>query len=341
MATHPHAPVNLAALAQQAGVHPSTASRALSEHPVGVSARTVARIRALAAELGYSRDITGASLRTGRTRMIGVLVPRLTDVVMAAIYEAIDEAAANAGYNTVVANTQDDGDLQRMRLQGLLSRRVDGLIIGDSREGTQIPDRLTEQQTPFTLVMRRLGDFPSVSTDDLEGGRLAARHLLELGHRRVGVVAGDALTSTGAERTRGFAEAFERAGYPLAHGYVVGSGFDVGSGREAGDRLLALDPSPTAIFAVNDFTAIGVMGALRDAGRHVGADTALIGYNDVSIVSELPVPLSSVRSPLREMGQKSVEALLRRIDGKEVTSIQLSPTLVARASTLGVRRPHD
>ena len=336
-------PVNLTTIATMAGVHPSTASRALSDAPVGISVETVKRVRKIAGELGYIRDITGASLRTGRTSMIGVLVPRLTDVVLAQIYESIDEAASAAGYNAVVADTRDAPDVQDMRLQGLLSRKVDGLIVGDSRTGSRVLERLAQLGIPYTLVMRCLGDHPSVSTDDLQGGRLAAEHLLQLGHTRVGVVAGDPLTSTGRERTLGFTHAYQQAGIHIPDDYVVSSSFDTATGRAAGDRLLSLDPLPTAIFAINDFTAIGVMGALRDRGLRVGLDVGLVGYNDISIAAQLTVPLTSVHSPLREMGRRSVEMLLERIAGKQTPSIRLTPTLVTRDSTLlGVsttRRP--
>ena len=133
-----NAPVTLAQLAQELGVHVSTVSRALSDDPVGVGSETVEKIRTLALHRGYRRNVAAQSLRTGRTRMIGVMVPRLTDVVMATIYEGIDEAAIVAGYNTVVANTQDRPELQRSRLDLMLSRGVDGLIVGDSRSDSNL-----------------------------------------------------------------------------------------------------------------------------------------------------------------------------------------------------------
>ncbi|MGV9799288.1 LacI family DNA-binding transcriptional regulator [Mycobacterium sp. NPDC003449] len=321
-------------MATRAGVHPSTVSRALSDDPVGVSKRTVARVRGIADELGYFRDITGASLRTGRTRMIGVLVPRLTDVVLAQIYESIDDTARAAGYNTVVANTRDDPAVQRMRLDGLLSRRVDGLIVGDLTDGGTLADHLVVSGVPFVLVMRRGGRHPSVTTDDLEGGRLAAEHFLELGHSVVGVIAGDPLTSTGRERRSGFVGRYAQAGIDIPARYVVDSAFDVDSGRSAAEALLSLTPRPTAVFAVNDFTAIGAIGALRGLDLELGRDVAVLGYNDVPVSAQLSVPLSSIRSPLDDMGRLSTEMLLERLDGRQMSSIRLSPTLVARESTL-------
>ncbi|WP_232490918.1 LacI family DNA-binding transcriptional regulator [Mycobacterium dioxanotrophicus] len=326
--------VTLSTVASRAGVHPSTVSRALSDDPVGVSKRTVARVRGIADELGYFRDITGASLRTGRTRMIGVLVPRLTDVVLAQIYESIDDAARAAGYNTVVANTRDDPAVQRLRLDGLLSRRVDGLIVCDLRDGDELADHLLALGVPFVLTMRRVGRHPSVTTDDLEGGRLAAEHFLELGHSVVGVIAGDPLTSTGRERRNGFVGRYAEAGITVSAHYIVDSAFDVDSGRSAAEILLSLKPQPSAVFAINDFTAIGAIGALREHGLELGRDVAVLGYNDVPIAAQLSVPLSSIRSPLDDMGRLSTEMLLTRLDGGHPCSIRLSPTLVARESTL-------
>ena len=330
--------VTLASIADRAGVHLSTVSRALSPEPAGVGPAMVERIRAIADELGYRRDAAAYTLRTGHSRLIGVLVPRLTDVALATIYDAIDRTAALAGYNTVVANTRDDAELRRSRLDLLLSRRVDGVILGDSRAASNPIPELRRAGVPFVLVMRRLPRQISVTTDDVAGGRLAARHLLELGHERVGVIAGDPGTSTGAERTQGFRDAYAEAGSPIPDEYVVESDFHVDGGRRAAERLLTLPVQPSAVFAINDFTAIGAMGAIRDAGLRVGTDVAVVGFNDLDLAAQLPVGLTSVRSPLAEMGELSVRMLLDLLEGRKVRSRRLPPVLVERASTLDSRR---
>ena len=204
--TTPPPPVTLAAVASRAGVHISTVSRALTPGATGVGAATAARIRLIAAEMGYRPDPAAAALRTRRSSVFGVLVPRLTDFVLARIYEGIDATAAEAGYHTFVANTTDDPALRRERLQGLLSRRVDGIILGDARlDGDELVKILASKGIPYVLVSRKLTGHLSVTTDDPLGGRLAAQHLLELGHERVGVVAGETYASTGVERTAGSA----------------------------------------------------------------------------------------------------------------------------------------
>jgi len=230
--------------------------------------------------------------------MIGVLVPRLTDVVLATIYEGIDAAASTAGYSSFVANTGDDLQVQRLRADALLARRVDGLILGNARTDSTLAAELRSRGVDVVLVSRRLRGFVSVTTHDPHGGRLAAEHLLALGHRHLGVVAGRPYTSTGIERTQGFLDACVEAGVRVPDRNVVWSGFDVAAGRSAAEHLLKLRPQPTAIFAVNDFTAVGAMGAARDRGMTVGADVALVGYNDVPLAAELPISLTSVHAPI-------------------------------------------
>ncbi|MEV5172444.1 LacI family DNA-binding transcriptional regulator [Streptomyces flaveolus] len=327
--------VTLAVLAARAGVHVSTVSRALTPGSPGIGAATAERIRTLAAELGYQRDPAAAALRTGRSKVFGVLVPRLTDFVLARIYEGLDAEAAEHGYNTFVVNTTDDPALRRERLEELLARRVDGIVLGDARlDGDELVKTLVARNIPYVLVSRRLRGHLSVTTDDLLGGRLAAEHLLELGHRHVAVVAGEPYASTGTERTSGFVRRYAQAGLPPRAGYVLPSRFDTAGGHAACAELLKLEPRPTAVFAVNDTAAIGVIGALQEHGLRPGTDVAVVGYNDIPVAAEIPVPLTTIHSPMFDMGRQAMALLLRRLQGEEVRSKRLRPRLIARASTL-------
>lgn len=331
----------LATVAALAGVHPSTASRALSASlgdgvRVGSSA-TVARIRAVAEQVGFARNIHAAGLRTRRTSLAGVLVPRLTDLVLATIYEGIDDEARRHGYQTFVANTSDRDDERASKLAMLLARQVDGIVLGDARvDDDAVIAQLQARKVPFVLVSRRSEGHPSVTCDDRAGGRLAAEHLLGLGHRRVAVVAGEPFASTGIDRLAGFADVLAEAGHPLDPALVVPSRFDVAGGRAATEHLLATPGErPTALFVVNDFAAIGALGALRAAGLTAGRDVAVLGYNDIPLAAELPLPLSSIRSPLHEMGREAMALLVAALGGADVSSVALPPTLAARESTLG------
>ncbi|TDQ55421.1 LacI family DNA-binding transcriptional regulator [Actinorugispora endophytica] len=327
-------PVRMSDVARATGVHITTVSRALRGSE-GVGNATAERVRRAARELGYLPHPAAASLRTGRSKMIGVVVPRLTDLVLATVYEGIEEGSAAAGYQAVVANSGDDRAVQRLRVEALLGARVDGLILGDARTDSPLVGELVERGVTTVLTSRRLPGVPSVTCDDPLGGALAAEHLLGLGHRRVAVIAGEPYASTGIERTAGFLRACADAGVDVPADRVLNSRFDVRGGREAAEALLALSPRPTALFAVNDFAAIGAMGAIRDAGLRVGDDIAVVGYNDVPLASELPVALTTVRSPMRAMGREAARTLVRLIAGEDVESARLRPELRVRASSLG------
>lgn len=329
-------------IAERAGVHVSTVSRALrpdtpTAELTGVSAAAAERIRAIADEVGYRPDPYAASLTTRRTRAFGVLVPQLTDVVLATIYEAIDEYATEHGYQTMVANTHDKLDEQRRRIDLLLSRRIDGLVLGDAHTDGAFLREVAATQLPFVLVNRRAEGYVSVTGDDSSGGRMVAQHLAELGHERIAIVAGLPWASTGVDRTRGCRDWLAEHGLPVPDDYVQPSTFHPAGGRAAAEQLLDLRPRPTAVFAVNDNTAIGVMGAARDRGLRVGADLAIVGFNDISTAAELPVPLTTVRNPLVRMGRLAAELLFARMAGDPVESVRLEPTLVVRASTVAGR----
>lgn len=327
-------PATLSDIGRATGVHPTTVSRALRGGD-GVGRETAERVRAVARKLGYLPHPAAASLRTGRSKMLGVVVPRLTDVVLATIYEGIEQGSADAGYQTVVANSGDDPAVQRLRVETLLTARVDGIILGDARSDSSLVHELVERGTKVVLTSRRLPGILSVTSDDLAGGRLAAEHLLAIGHQRMGVIAGEPYASTGGDRTQGFLDACAGAGIDVPAAAVLHSRFDVRGGREAADALLQLDPRPTALFAVNDFAAIGAMGAIRDKGLRVGDDIAVVGYNDIPPAAELPVALTSVRSPMREMGYHAALTLIALINGQERESMRLLPELQARTSSLG------
>ncbi|GAA0345846.1 substrate-binding domain-containing protein [Actinoallomurus spadix] len=334
-------PVTLRSIADQLGLHVSTVSRVLNGPSEGgaraASGDTAERIRRLAAELGYQPDPHGSGLRTGRSRLVGVLVPRLSDLVLSTIYEGIDEAAGERGLTTIAANSLDDDETRRTRTKMLLARRVDGLIFGDARLDDAFLDRLATDGVRFVLVNRRAGNHPSVTPDDRLGGRLAAEHLLGLGHTDVAVIAGPPFASTGADRTAGFVGHYREHGIRVPDDRVLHSPFDTSGGRAVADRLLRSPNRPTAIFAVNDFAAIGALGAARDHGLHVGTDIAIMGYNDTPLAAELPIPLTSVAVPMREIGRRALELLTRLLAGENVDSERLRPVLAPRAST-GPRR---
>ncbi len=329
-------PATLRSIADDLGLHVSTVARVLNgmrEGERAASGATAERIRKRAAEVNYRPNPHAASLRTRRSNTVGVLVPRLSDLVLATVYEGIESASAERGLTAFVANTQDELAGQRKRIEMMLDRRVDGLILGDARSDDQtVLEELTQREVPFVLVNRGVGDYPAATCDNYLGGRMAAEHLLSLGHRRVGVIAGLAHASTGIDRPAGFIDRFREAGIEVAEENVVYSGLDSVGGHLAADRMLD-GSAPTAMFAVNDFAAIGAAGAIRNHGLRVGADVSLIGFNNIALTAELHVPLTSIESHPFDMGRDAVELLIDVLAGLPADQRRTEPALVVREST--------
>ncbi|WP_312856871.1 LacI family DNA-binding transcriptional regulator [Arthrobacter mobilis] len=331
-------PVTIKDLASELGVHPSTVSRVLhSEAEVArsaASAETARKVRELARKLGYSPHPQASGLRTGRTHLLGTIVPRLSDLVLAIMYEGVEEAAAELKYSAFVMNSRDDMEEQRRKTEIMLARRVDGLIFGDVHLDCPLMPELARRGVPFVLMNRRLRGFPSATCDDVLGGQLVADHLWDQGHRNVAVVAGEPYASTAVDRTSGFVDRWRALGGDIGQGAVVWSRFDTTGGREAVAAILrTARVLPTAVFAVNDFAAIGAMGALRSHGLTVGRDIAVVGFNDTPVAAQLPIPLSSVRSPMLEIGRAAVELLRRVLNHEPAESIRLKPVLQVRESS--------
>ncbi|MHC3475399.1 LacI family DNA-binding transcriptional regulator [Streptomyces sp. 7R007] len=336
--TDPDKPVTLQGIAERLGLHVSTVSRVLNGKADvqgrAASGQTAQRIRSLARELGYQPNPHATSLRTRRSNLVGVLFPRLSEIVVATIYEGVEEEAAAHGLSVFVTNTRDNPAVQRERIAMVLGRRVDGLIIGDAHLDGAVLAEPALRRVPYVLVNRRTdGDHPAVTCDDILGGRMAAEHLLGLGHRRVAVIAGEPFASTGTDRAAGFLDRYREAGLPVPGHRMRHCPFDISGGRQAAMDLLTLPDRPTALFAVNDLAALGAMGAARDLGLRPGGDFALVGFNDTPLAAELPIPLTSVHSPMAELGRAAVRQLLHRIAGEPATSGRLRPRLVTRASS--------
>ena len=327
----------LRALAQQLNIHSSTVSRVLKGDEAvaakAASQETIERIRALAAVSGYIHNPHAISLRTKQSHLIGVSVPRLADLIWATVYEGIEETASSNGYYTYVTNSYDQPAIQSRQLALSKARRVDGLILGDARMTQESLDYLHSISVPFVLAFRKAGNFLSVVCDDYYGGQLAAKHLLERGHREVGILGGLHFAHNCVARTEGFMDVYREAGYPVPTERIVWDSLDTEGGREGAQRLIAENPAMTAIFTVNDFAAIGAMGAMREAGHTPGATMALIGYNDTPLAPALPIPLTTLRNPLREVGKRSMDLLLRLIRGEHCESVVMQPELIVRESS--------
>lgn len=335
--------MTLAMIASEVGVSVATVSRVLNA-PTREEARrwaaekTIKRIHHVAQQSDYRPNPQAVGLRKQKTDLLGMVVPRLQDYVLATIYEGVDEAASKHGYATVTANSLDDPNKRLRAVESLLARRVEGLVIGDAPADGEFVAWLRKKTDRFVLVSRRVEGAISATTDDLLGGELAGGHLVEQGCTTFAIVGGQPFASTAIERIDGFIGAVEKHGLEVDPAHIVYGPFDADGGRAAAEQLVAQkDPLPDCVFATNDFAAIGAMGALRDHGIRVPEDVLVVGYNDTPLAANLPVPLTSVSSSMHEMGQAGFGLLREVISGEEPESIRLKPSLRVRESSTGLR----
>ena len=328
----PGAIVTLKDVAAASGVSVSTASRALDERSASRSA-AAAHVRKVAEELGYRRNSFASSLRRGETRTLGVLVPRLSDTVMALMFEELERAASSRGYFAMVATSGDDPGDEKRAAETLLDRNVDGLILATARLDDELPRLLRQRNVAHALVLRTDGVSPSALGDDEVGGYLAVRHLIDLGHRDIAVVTGPSYTSTGIARLAGARKAMDEAGINPPESWLVTGGYGIEDGFTAGVALLAKEAGkrPTAAFAANDNIAMGIMAAAHRRNLRIGPDLALVGYNDTPLSSRLPTPLTSVHVHLDQIARTAVDLL---IDPSKEPRVRKSiPTLIPRESS--------
>jgi LacI family transcriptional regulator len=324
--------VTLRDVADASGVSISTVSRVLDERTPASKSATAERVREVAERLGYRRNVFASNLRRGATGTIGVLVPRLTDTVMALMFEALEQAARQRGHFAVVATCGDDPDDERRATETLLDRGVDGLILATARLDDELPASLRARSIPHVLALRTDGVSPSSLGDDEAGGYLAARHLVDLGHRDIAVITGPWFTSSARSRLEGARRALGEAGLTLDESRVISRGYGIDDGLTAGSELLAEADPPTAIFAANDNVAIGVLAAAQSHRLTVGVDLSIVGYNDIPLAARLPVPLTSVHTAFDQIATNAIELLLSAAPSHTAMRRAL-PSLIPRAST--------
>lgn len=329
-------PATLQDIADAAGVHRSTASRALNPttaHLVG--ADVVERIQALARDLGYRRDVLAASLRTRRSRLVGVVVPDIANPVFGPILSAIETELRSRGFSAIVANAGADPAQQIDIVEQLIARRVEGLILATVRQDDPVVTHCLRAGVATVLVNRaEAGNrVSSVVSDDVRGMRLAVEHLAGLGHRAIGHLAGPPHLSTGALRRQGYEAAMRDAGLGAFIAVSKAAAYTREAGREAAETLLR-SPGLTAIAAANDLLALGAYLAVAGRGLRCPADISVVGHNDMPLVDMVAPPLTTVRIEHTAMGEEAARLVLRQIDGTRDPVIRIAtPTLVVRGST--------
>lgn len=333
--------VSVREVAAAAGVSVGTVSNVLNR-PDKVAEGTVQRVRDAIDELGFVRNDAARQLRAGRSRSIGLIVLDAGNPFFADVARGAEARADEDRLSVLLGNSDEDAARENGYLDLFREQRVNGVLITPASDDVAGIQRLADSGTPVVLVDHEIpgSGFCSVSVDDVEGGYLATRHLLEIGRRRIAFLAGPGSIAQVANRLEGARRAV--AEEPDAELEVIEvPALTVLHGREAGESIVerVAAERPDAVFAANDLLAVGLMQALTILGSvRVPEDIALIGYDDIDFASATVVPLTSIRQPARLIGHTAVDLLLRSIDDPEgdyERNVRFRPELVVRASTAG------
>jgi LacI family transcriptional regulator, galactose operon repressor len=326
-------------VATLAGVNPATVSRVLNpETRHLVKAATAHRVEAAAQRLEYKPNGLARSLRTRQSFSIGVMLPDLTNPLFPPMVRGIEDRLATAGYTALLTNTDGDPERERLMFETLRVRQVDGFIMATAdAHGTLISAAIAEG-TPLVLAGRTvdLSGIFAVVPDDRRGIEQAVEHLVGLGHRAIGHIAGPQEMSTGLLRHSAFVEAM--AGHGIAidrRAVVVATGFVEEAGAVAARALLSSWPECTAIVAANDLIALGIYRTAHEFGRSCPDDLSVVGFNDMPFADKFNPPLTTIHLPLYDLGAQAAGLLLERIqsEASPARTLFLETTLVVRGST--------
>jgi DNA-binding LacI/PurR family transcriptional regulator len=346
--------VTIHQVAAEAGVSPSTVSNVLNGRSDRMLPQTRERVEAAIARLGYRPNGPARQLRTGRSHVLGLVVPSVANPFWGTFARHLEAAALQAGYRVLLCNSERDPGRERGYLEELWADGVRGVVLCSSLPSLEHVLPLVDRGLTLVAFDRtaQAGDPPSlvnISVDNAVGAELATRHLLELGHRRLAFVSGSLRSVNRRARFSGFEAALERFGLTAEDAVVWSGGVgntdtdDYGDldfpelGRAAARELLGDGRPPTAIVAINDMCALGICAGARDAGVAVGTDLSVVGFDDIVLADLATPPLTTIRQPLPAMADAAFAHLRAGVEGRAERpnggSLLLRPELVVRGST--------
>jgi DNA-binding LacI/PurR family transcriptional regulator len=327
-------PARLEDVAREAGVHVSTVSRVLNgSQTITVRPETRQRIIDTARRLRYRPNAIARGLKTASAGALGLLVPSLRNPVYSSIIRGAFDRAWAGGMVVLLAEDTGGTSAQQAYESLVGEGRIDGLLIASARPGNPILKRFAEDLVPCVFVNRRhRGSGCNVSMRKEDAGRMAAEHLLELGHRRLGHLSGPQRLDTARRRMQGFVDVATAAG---AEVQIEEAAFDERGGAQAMSTLLSGRRPPTGVFVSNINQSVGALAAARIKGVLVPADVSVVGYDDDPLAEYLEVPLTAIRMPLWELGATAVDVLVEQLHGGAPRDVELEtpPQLVVREST--------
>ncbi|MBE3576322.1 MAG: LacI family DNA-binding transcriptional regulator [Limnochordales bacterium] len=338
-------PVTIKDIARELGVAHSTVSRAIHDDP-RISRETKQRVLEAVARLGYRPNAAARGLVSRRMQAVGLVIPGVADMFYGRIVDGVDRAAYEAGFGLSLYLTHGERRRELDALAQVSERRVDGLIVMARRIPKKVLLDLARQDIPLVLLEPQvLGlGIDSVRVDNRDGAYKAVRYLLDLGHRRIGFIAGPKGQRESQERWQGYRQALAEAGLSYQPELVQPGDYTEAGGASAVQRWLQLPPArrPTAIFASNDRSAIGAVTALQAAGVPVPQEISVMGYDDITAAAYSRPAITTMRQPIEEMGATAARLLIDRLVKRREFGYQevlLKAELVVRESTARVSEP--
>lgn len=324
-------------VAQQAGVSPSTVSHVINDTRF-VSQQLRDRVLHAMKELNYQPSAVARSLRTKKTQVVALVIPDITNPYFPEVARGVQDVAEQNEYSVILCNTDRMRGRELRFLNALRGQRVDGLILNPSEITSRDLQDLQDAQIPVVLIGSQIDhpDLDVVMVDNVQGAHDAVTHLINLGHRRIGLVGGSRASSSGDQRFQGYVRALTDHGLPIDEEIITEGRFTREGGYESMNCLLAQQSLPTAIFASSDVMAIGALMAIQGAGLHVPDDVSLVGFDDIAEASTTTPKLTTIAQPKYETGEAAARLLFSRIEGASPAQRQkviLSHQLVIREST--------
>jgi len=305
-------------VAKLAGVSSTTVSHFINGTRF-VSNESREKVEKAIADLGYRPNSLARGLRRGESKTIGLIVPDNSNPFFAEILRSIENIGYSNGYSVILCNS--DGDIQKeiAYTELLFTKQVDGIVFITTNNSCEHLQQLIDAGIPIIVVDR---DIPLKGTDVLlvdnfQGGYEATRYLIGLGHRRIACITGPSRLTPSADRVNGYKKSLSDAGIDAKPDWVVGGDFQFQGGENGIEKILHLDPRPSAVFACNDMMALGVLRGLRKVHLSVPQDISLIGFDDIAMTSVVSPSLTSVAQPIQKISELAFELLINHIQKKK------------------------
>lgn len=324
-------------VAKRAGVAPTTVSRVVNNSGY-VGKETRERVEATIAEMGYVPNTLARSLRFKKTNTLALVLPDVTNPFWTTVARGVEDAASDRGFNVILCNTDESETEQAKYLTVLLQKQIDGILLAPARSTDEPVTAIQKQGVPVVVLDRRVpgNQVDMVRGDSVKGAYRLVRLLLTLGHQRIAMLGGPQDVSTALDRVAGYRQALVETGLDADGSLIYYGEFTQASGYEMTQQALTATPRPTALFAANNFIAIGSLRALRDAGLRVPEDMTLVSFDDLPPAFVIDPFLTVAAQPAYEMGHQATELLLARLSGqapKEYQEIVLPTETIVRRSS--------